>query len=244
MKSVSTLLLAVVLFAAGCAPAPEQAPAKPVNAGFLTDYSLLKNPDWENAISQKVYVNPELAASLEKYSGVMVDQPEIFIAVDSPYRGAKPEGLKLIADLIRYLMIGEFIREGYNVVEQPAADVAYVRVALTDMKVEQVKGVTSYIPVEVTIENEAEVARNFMASLEVLDVDVEVEVVDSTDSTVLMAGILTADLDTVNDGNLATWASLGLLLEDIAAGITCIVRTANLPPEGQKAICSAGNTPQ
>jgi len=243
-RRISLPVLIVALFTglAACTPVKqgsEQADGQLGSAGFLTNYDLLKPTASGDGVVDYVYVDPNLAADLEKYSGVMVDQPEIIIAADSPYRGAKPEGMKLVADVIRYMMMGEFIRGGYNLVEEPADDIVYLRIGLTDLNVERNAGVSAYIPTQITVDNEAEVARNFMSTLTITEVNVEIEIVNSSTSEVLMAGIANMAFDDAGDDPLANWQALGLKLERIAAGITCVVQTADLPPGAQREICSA-----
>ena len=169
----------------------------------------------------------------------MVDQPAIFLSPDSPYKGVKPEGMKLVADLIRFLLIGEMLRGGYNVVESPAEDIVYLRVALTDLQLAKTAGVSGYVPMSESNETEAEIARDFMAALNIVDVSVEIELVDSISHEVIIAGIAHKEL--VQEGSdtdgLTSWVSLGRLLEDLSAGISCLVSKAALPADARRDIC-------
>jgi len=228
-----------------CAPEPEvpQSPVKESNIGFLSDYSLLGEPDASSGVVVSSYIDPKLSENIELYSGVMVDQPEIFMSPDSPYLGVKPDMLKLLADQVRYLMIGELIRDGYNVVEEPAGDIVYLRIALTKLKVATGANTSAYIPVNVTDQNRVEVARKLMGSMQLLGAGVEVEVVDSAEGHVLMAAVLDQKFEGTGGGNLESWAELGKLLEEVAAAISCLVQNANLPADARKNIC-AGRSPE
>jgi len=239
LKQVFVVVTAATL--AACSQPDESIESTaPQNAGFLTDYSLLSAPTWSDAVISKVYIDPQLAATLQKYSGVMIDQPEIFISRDSAYRGVKPDGMKMVADLIRDLLIGDMLRSGYNVVESPAEDIVYLRVALVDLNVSKASGADSYVPIATNKDNKAEIARDFMASLEIVDVNVEIELIDSMTSDVLIAGIVNQQMvleHSESKEQISTWAALGRTLEDLTAGISCLVNKADLPVEARIEIC-------
>jgi hypothetical protein len=171
MNNIARILVIyiTVLLISACAAPDESATNQAAkNAGFLTDYALLSKPDWEGVV-KAVYIDPQLARTVERYSGVMVDQPEVFISVASPYRGVKPDGIKMVADQMRFLLIGEMLRSGYNVVEAPGEDIVYLRVALTDLDVAKVAGASGYVPIAEGEQGEAERVRAFMSTLRVID---------------------------------------------------------------------------
>lgn len=99
--------------------------------GFLTDYSLLKPRPHDFA--NRVYVAPDLASRIGNYKAFLVDQPEIFIAPDSKYKGAKGDALKLLADTVRLATIERLEAGGYPVTEEPGPGVMYVRFAVADL---------------------------------------------------------------------------------------------------------------
>ncbi len=55
--------------------------------GFLADYTKLETREAD--ILNRLYIVPDLWEWLEDYNAFLVDQPEIFIAPDSKYKGAK-----------------------------------------------------------------------------------------------------------------------------------------------------------
>lgn len=55
--------------------------------GFLTDYSKLETR--EAQLGSRVYLVPDVAERLREFDSIAVDQPEIFMATDSKYKGAK-----------------------------------------------------------------------------------------------------------------------------------------------------------
>ena len=69
---------------------------------FFTEPSLLK--PWDQGTFDLGYVDPDILQKMQRYNSVMVDQPEIFIADDSKYKGAKPDHLKQLVDTARLAM--------------------------------------------------------------------------------------------------------------------------------------------
>jgi hypothetical protein len=239
MTNTTRILLASILALqlSACAAPDESTAAKvPQNAGFLTDYALLVSPDWEGAVTG-FYIDPQLAQTVERYSGVMVDQPEVFISVDSPYRGVKPDGIKMVADLMRFLLIGDMLRGGYNVVEEPGNDIVYLRVALTGLELEKVSGASGYVPMAEDKQGEAERVRAFMSTLNIVDVTVEIELVDSVTNQVIIAAIAHGDLATDQADAPSGWSGLGRLLESLTVGMSCLVNKANIPADARIDIC-------
>jgi hypothetical protein len=68
----------------------------------------------------------------EKYRAVLFEQPEIFLAPDSEYKGIKPNAFKMISDtLLDFLAVNA--SEVYTVVREPGPGVIRVRSALLDL---------------------------------------------------------------------------------------------------------------
>jgi hypothetical protein len=74
-----------------------------------------------------------------KYRALLFEQPEIFLAPDSEYKGIKPDVFKIISDTMRDVM-GTASVEYYPVVEVPGPDVIRVRSALMDLYFKEDKG--------------------------------------------------------------------------------------------------------
>lgn len=90
------------------------------------------------------YVAPGAEDKLIDYFAVMIDQPEIFIAPDSAYKGVKPRQLDALADALRAGIASALSRNLY-IVEQPGENVMYMRVAITNLKLKRKKKVCSAI---------------------------------------------------------------------------------------------------
>ena len=65
------------------------------SSDFLSDYSHLKQSS--DLYMDYAYLAPG-AENMANYSAVMIDQPEIFIAPKSKYKGMKPDDMKQLAD--------------------------------------------------------------------------------------------------------------------------------------------------
>ncbi len=114
-------------------------------SGFLSDYSQLE--EVTDGSADYRYVAPGAIERMGQYSAIMIDQPEIFIAEDSPYRGIKPKHLDALSESLR-AGLSAALNEEFHVVEKPGDDVLYLTVAVTNLKLEKVKKKAwQYVPV-------------------------------------------------------------------------------------------------
>ena len=121
MKVTKLFVLTLFLISTSVAGWAQQ-PALP---GFLDDYPPLTAD--ENGILVWKASNIEA-----KYVAVMVDQPVIFIHPDSPYKGIKPDELKLLADSYREAVATKLAMV-HPVVDQPVPNTIRIRLALTGL---------------------------------------------------------------------------------------------------------------
>ncbi len=106
----------------------------PVEERFLTvGYDSFQIVRESEVGVELVYTAPDTFERLREYKGVMVDQPEVWLAEDSPYGGVKPDNAKVLADAIREGIAIKLIEAGRNVVDEPGPNVLYLRIALTDL---------------------------------------------------------------------------------------------------------------
>lgn len=99
-------------------------------SGFMEDYSILQKV--EDGSADYRYMAEGALERVAKYQAIMVDQPEIFIAADSPYRGAKPKHLASLADAFRSGAAAA-IAEDYFVVDKAGEDVLYASMAISNL---------------------------------------------------------------------------------------------------------------
>ena len=170
------------------APASAQEPW--ADDGFLTDYGKLQPIPGKEG-KDFAYVAPETFEVVGKYASVMLDQPEVFISSDSPYKGAKPEDVAAIAGLIRSTMAAALEERGYKIVDQPGADTVYIRMAVTDLQIAKKKrGLLAYTPVGFVVDAGVKALQDFMDKYDILDISLQVEVQDSVSHDVLAAAVI------------------------------------------------------
>jgi Protein of unknown function (DUF3313) len=117
-------------------------------SGFLTDYSRLERVTSPTG-TDLLYTAPDAAKRMADYTGVLIDWPEIHFSADSEYRGMKPQDIEALAQIMRDTLKSRIEAGGhYRVVAKPAADVLYVRTALTELYLKKKKRpVLAYTPV-------------------------------------------------------------------------------------------------
>ena len=163
------------------------AAAASADSGFLDDYSKLK-PQTSAAGQDLVYVAPGAFEQLAKFTGVMVDQPEIILSADSDYKGAKPDDLKAISDMMRSTLIEELKAGGRNVVEQPGPNVIYLRLGLTDLYLKKKKrNVLGYTPIGFVVKAGVDAVQGMMDNVDIIEMSLEAELRDSQSNEQLSA---------------------------------------------------------
>ena len=157
---------------------------------FLTDYSKLQPIPGKEG-KDFAYIAPQAFEVAGKYNSVMLDQPEVFISADSPYKGAKPEDVAAIAGLIRSTTAAALQERGYKLVDQPAADTVYARMAVTDLQISKKKrSLMSYTPMGFVVNAGVKALQDFMDKYDILDMALQVELQDSMNHDVLAAAVL------------------------------------------------------
>lgn len=172
-------------------------PALPANAEhpwagetFLSDYGKLQPIPGKEG-KDFLYIAPDAERRGKAYTRVMVDSPEVFISAKSPYRGAKPEDIAAISGLVRNAVTTALQKRGYTLADEPAADVLYLRIAVTDLKIDKKKrGLMSYTPVGFVVDTGLKAMQEFTQKYDVLDLGLQTEVQDSKSGDVLAASVL------------------------------------------------------
>ena len=208
------------------------------NNDFLTDYSLLETQ--EGNFAAKVYRMPNLAQRLADYDAVMVDQPEIFIAEDSKYKGAKGDALKQLADSARLVTMARLEANGFDVVDEPGPDVLYMRWAITDLYLQKKKrGLLSYTPVGMVVHATAQAAtRDLWKKINIAELSFEVEISDLVTGEILGAAVSAQEGLRKAKGqteDLVSWQELDALFETIGERLACQLSNARIPESEWKA---------
>lgn len=188
-----------------------------MQSGFMSDYSQLQKVT--DGTADYRYIAPGVEDKLIGYNAVMVDQPEFFIAADSPYRGVKARQLDALGEALRN-GFSEIIAKEFYVVERPGANVLYVRAALSNLKLKRAKlRVTDYLPVGfVTHPARRAASRDISKKASLRGVVLEMEVFDSVTGERLVAIIDSRSMDA---GDATSWEQIDQLAKDYGEVMLC-----------------------
>jgi hypothetical protein len=196
---------------------------------FLTDYSHLKKS--ADAYMDYTYLAPGAENRMANYSAVMIDQPEIFIAPNSKYKGMKPDDMKALADAFRTSM-AQALADTYMIVEQPGPNVIYLRFAMSNLQLKKKrKGLLSFTPIGIV----AGVAKSALTTditkkIDLKGLTMEMEVLDSV-SEEQLAALLEIRYGTKDDP--ASWAELEALIGVYSERVRCRLDNARVAEENR-----------
>lgn len=192
-----------------------------MQSGFMSDYSQLRKVT--DGTADYRYIAPGAEDKLAKYNAVMVDQPEFFIAADSPYRGVKPRQLDVLGEALRDGFATGLAKE-FFVVERPGESVLYVRAALANLKLKRTKpGVADFLPVVLVTRPIRRAATTDIAKkADLRGMVLEMEVFDSVTGERLVAII---DSRGVDAGDVTSWDQIDQMARDYGEVMLC--RMAN-----------------
>ncbi len=210
-----------------------QVPAHYVDNDFLTDYSLLK--PFADGVADYAYVSPTAFKDLANYDALIVDQPEIFISPDSEYKGAKPDNLKAIADLMRRSLAARLEEGGYNIVDSPGPGVLFLRIALTDLElIKKKRGLTGYTPTGfIAHATMRGLTKDLAKKFRIDYLTVELEILDSVTGEVLAAGLISKGRDEEPEkgkakSEIVQWEVFEAYLQSLGQRIECRLSNAKL----------------
>lgn len=114
-------------------------------SGFLDNYEQLNEVDdpWIDYMYMSDGFNEKIVAA----TTMVIEQPEIFIASDSKYKGIKPDDMKLLSDSFRETL-ADSMADLYQIALSPGPDTIQVNVAFTNLYLKK-KGrrLVGYTPV-------------------------------------------------------------------------------------------------
>ncbi len=222
-------LLVLILGMCGAASAVAQ------EESFFTDPSLLG--PWDQGTFDLGYVVPDALQKAERYNSVMVDQPEIFIADDSKYKGTKPDHMKQLADTGRLAMIERLEAGGWPVVDGPGSNVVLIRWAISDLYLQKKKrSILSYTPAGFVMHSTRQaMIRDLWKKIDIVELGLMIEWTDSVSGEVLSAGLAKRGMRKAKwrKAELVTWEELDALFLSIGEQSRCHLDNNKLP-EGEK----------
>lgn len=202
---------------------------------FFTDPSLLA--PWDQGTFTLGYVHPDALQIAERYDSVMVDQPEVLLAQDSKYNGAKGDHLKQLADVARMAMIERIEDGGWNVVDEPGPNVVYIRLAIADLYLQKKKrSILSYTPVGFVAHTTRQaMVQDLWKKIDIVELGLQIEWVDSTSGEVISAGDARRGVRKAKGrkAELVGWEEIDALFLTIGEQTRCHLDNNRLP-EGEK----------
>ncbi len=207
--------------------------------GFLPDYSLLETR--QRDILNRVYIVPGLWERLDDYNAFLVDQPEIFIAPDSKYKGAKGDQLKLLADTVRLSTIERLEAGGYPIAYEPGPGVMYLRFAVSNVHLKKKKrGLLSYTPMGFVVHSTMQAAvRDLWKKIDIVELSLEMEFSDSVTGEILAMGTSPHGMrkSKGQKQDLVTWEELDAVIRTVGERMRCQLENARTPRSDWR-VCS------
>ena len=205
-----------------------------IYSGFMSDYSQLEKVTDGSADYRYIAAGGE--ERMAQFDAVMIDQPEIFIANDSPYRGAKPKHLLALAESLRSGLTSA-LSENMYVVNSPGEKVLYIRIAITNLKLTKKKrNLLGYTPAGMVIGGiKGAATSNLAKKANLQGMVLELEGFDSVSGERIVALIDSLGSDAQEH---ASWADLEVFMAKYGRIMQCRFDNARLPAE-QRVNCLA-----
>jgi hypothetical protein len=225
IKSLLTLMLGLCLTASAFGQ----------DNDFLSDYSLLEENE-DGSFIDILYKAQNMEQRLGEYDSVMVDQPEIFIAADSKYKGAKGDQLKALADIARLSTIAQLEAGGFHVVDEPGTDTLFMRWAITDLYLQKKKrGILSYTPIGMVVHaTKGAATRDLWKKIDIVELKLESEWSDVVTGEILAAVVTHQQGFRKEKGtkaDIVSWQELEALFDTVGERMSCMLSNARSPEE-------------
>ena len=208
---------------------------------FFTDPSLLE--PWDQGTFDYGYVDPDIAQKGLHIDAVLVDQPEIFIADDSKYKGAKPDHMKQLADTARLAMIERIEAGGYVIADEPGPNIVYIRWAIGDLYLQKKKrGILSYTPVGFVVHTTRQAAvRDLWKKIDIVELGLKIEWTDSVSGEILSAGSAKQGIRKAKGqkADLVSWEELDALFLTIGEQTRCHLDNNKLADPEKRTDCDS-----
>ena len=205
-----------------------------IYSGFMSDYTQLEKVT--DGTADYRYIAPGGEERMAQFDAVMIDQPEIFIANDSPYRGAKPKHMVALAEALRSGLTSALSEDLY-VVSSPGEKVLYIRIAITNLKLtKKKKSILGYTPAGMVLGGIKGAATSDLAKKANLQgMVLELEGFDSVSGERIIALIDSIGSDAQQH---ASWEELEVFMAKYGRIMQCRFDNARLPAE-QRVNCLA-----
>jgi len=208
---------------------------------FLSDPSLLESDPRFGV--DLVYLPSDVEERMRNYDSVMVDEPEVFIAPDSPYGGFKASDMAALTSMVRVAYIEGFTNESTNlqVVDEASPSTLYLRLALKNVYVKKKKkGLFAYTPVGAVVKGVHDVASDAIDKTTLVELTVEGEMHDSLTKATQAAFHIERGQrkDSSHKEAAAHWEITGAIAEALGHRLACQLDNVR-SSEAQKRDCFA-----
>jgi len=201
-------------------------------SGFLPSYEGLKFAPGE--YGGKTVVTPGSDAKSAGFTKIMIDQPEIFIAEDSAYKGMKPDDALAIAEALRKAIADNMTV--LTVVDKPGPDVLYMRLALSDVHLRKKKrNVLTYTPVGLAAyAAKSAVVSDAMKKIDLVGVTIEGESLNAETSEYLGSLLIKLAPPEKATSDQASWENTLHRFDSMGKQMDCRFRNKKLPESKQE----------
>ena len=233
VRVLASAVLGMALLAAGCSETMNVSQTRSYDQTFLSNYKNLQ-PRGKDFI----YRTPDSQRLLAAARGVMIDQPEIRMAPDSP-TGAKPADLTAIAEAMRTQLVDALTKAGYNVVTAPGPNILLLRLALTDVYLEkEARGVLGYTPIGFVVSAGVDAMESVMQGYNILGITLQAELTDVSSKALIF------ELVAQRGGNkqVITFDQYKQQMQTWGQRLACQVSNSKLPAAQQTDCSTLGST--
>ena len=195
-------------------------------SGFLSSYEGLGFAEGE--YGGKTLPAPRVTDKMAAITKIMVDQPESFIAADSPYKGMKPDDALTLSEALRSAVLAN-MKEG-SVVDEPGEDVLYLRLAISEIHMKKKKRrLVSYTPVGLVAHAAKGLAvSDIMKKLDLTGVTIEMESMNSSSGEHLGFLVIKLAPSEEGDSDSASWDAMMANFDAIGQQISCRLRNSKV----------------
>lgn len=196
-------------------------------SGFLPSYEGLQFAPGE--YGGKTVVTPDSATKSANITKIMIDQPEIFIAEDSAYKGLKPDDALAIAEALRRAIADNMTV--LTVVDKPGPDVLYMRLALSDVHLKKKKrNPLSYTPVGLVAYTAVNAAvSDAMKKVDLVGVNIEGESLNAETGEYLGSLLIKLAPPKETTSDQASWEATLSRFDSMGKQMDCRFRNKKLP---------------
>jgi len=175
--------------------------------------------------------------ALRKMAGItkiMIDQPEIFIAAESPYKGMKPSESMALSESLRSALIANMGET--EVVEETGVDVVLLRVAISDIHLKKKKrSFLTYTPAGFLVHTATNaMTTSIMKKLDLTSITIEMETTNAATGDPL--GLLVMKLAPPGEkgSDEANWQNMMSRFDALSKQLACRFHNSKVPEDDRE----------